>query len=591
MKHQAIVLIISSACLSLLIGTSSAFSSCGIESAPRGISLTEEGCKTWPNNEVPEPGNYYAALQFSFELLDNPASSANSRGLLEALKNTFIGSNTDEVLLTIKPKLGNSFVAEVPVYAYKLDGKARTGSVTARYDFATPFVRYDQDPLGFDIILRGGSQLKTDVRGLLDRVTPLLTAGGGAAPLLSAASKGAIDTGAEIVDEVLTSMYSAFDKDEVEFEMASDTSAGAVERTILMTTPGNPMQKIGQLTVKLKVKRSLRGTPALLSTNTLAGATVNFGPEQNLIGFPLPSIDSKEKTILSGLTSEEVGLKAVSTIQLQNDPKDTLRSACSDLKTISYARFGLNNVDGLRLLYELLDRGNRRTALVEDAADCFSREDWALIKQHSIFKIEENATASDIPADDSLNYFATGLRSGFGGSNQIYADQLADRVEISGAENFDIFGSECNSDDLDKATAVQCLDQIKANRWERDDLPSGRASILVTTRSQVYAAIDAERTRRITAGALPAASTAADLAKDKQFATSATATVPYAIRITLYINEAKKINRIKLQKETREQAGSNVLSRIALSCWATGPNDMKAFCAINNIAYNTPGTI
>ena len=591
MKHPTTALFVLSAFVSMLVGTNSAFSSCGIESAPRGISLTEEACKTWPNGQVPEPANYYAALQFSFELLDNPASSANSRGFLDAVKNVFVGSNTDEVLLTIKPKLGSSFASEVPVYAYKLDGKARTGSVTARYDFATPFVRYDQDPLGFDIILRGGSQLKTDVRGLLDRMTPLLAASGGAAPLLSAASKGAIDAGAEIVDEILTSMYSAFDKDEVEFEMASDTAAGAVERTILMTTPGNPAQKIGRLTVKLKVKRSLRGTPALLPANTLASATVNFGPEQNLIGFPLPSIDSEDKTILSGLTSEEVGLKAVATIQLQNDPKDTLRSACADLKTTSYTRFGLNNIDGLRLLYELLDRGNRRAALIEDAPDCFSREDWALVKQHSIFKIEESATAGDIPGDDSLNYFATGLRSGFGGSNQIYADQLADRIEISGTENFDIFGAECNSDDLDKATAVQCLDQMKTNRWERDDLPTGRASILVTTRSQVYAAIDAERTRRVAAGALPATSTAADLAKDRQFATSATANVPYAIRMTLYVNEARKISRIKLQKETREQAGSNVLSRIALSCWTTGPNDMKAFCTINNIAYEAPGTI
>lgn len=572
-----------------IAGHTPAFSSCGIENAPRGISLSEESCKSWPNAEIPETGDYYAALQFSFELLDNPQSSANSKGFLQAVRSVFTATDTDEVVLTIKPKLGGTFATEVPVYSYKLDGKARTGSLDARYDFATPYVRYDQDALGFKIVLRGGSDVKTDVGGVLARLTPLLGATG-ASPLLSAASKGAINAGAEIVDEFLTSMYSAFDKDEVEFEIASETSAGAVERTILMTTPGNPAQKIGRLTVRLKLKRSLRGTPALLPNDGLSKATTNFSPGQNLSGFPLPSIDSRDRTILSGLTSEEVGLKAVATIQLQNDPGEDLRSACSDLKATSYSRSGLNNIDSLRLLYELLDRGDRRAALVDEAPECFSREDWALIKEHAVFEVEERPTRADKPSDDSLNYFATALRSGFSG-NSIYADQLADIVEISGADEADGLGSECDSDGLDKPSALACLDKLKVNRWERDDLPTGRTSILVTTRSQVSEAIGKERERRIAGGNLSPDTRDADLAKDRTFARASAEHVDHAIRITLYVDDEKKINRIKLEKETKEETGTNVLSRIALSCWASGPNETTAFCTRNNIGYEAPETI
>lgn len=568
-----------------------AFSSCGIENSPKGISLSEESCKSWPGADVPETGDYYAALQFSFELLDNPQSSANSKGFLQAVRGVFTATDTDEVVLTIKPKLGGTFATEVPVYSYKLDGKARTGALDARYDFATPYVRYDQDALGFKIVLRGGADIKTDVGGVLTRLTPLLGATG-AAPLLSAASKGVIDTGATIVDELLTSMYSAFDKDEVEFEMASETSSGAVERTILMTSPGNPAQKIGRLAVRLKLKRSVRGTPALLPNDSLSKATTNFSPGQNLIGFPLPSIDSrdKERTILSGLTSEEVGLKAVATIQLREEPGEDLRAACSDLKAMSYSRFGLNNIDSLRLLYELLDRGNRRAALVEDAPECFSREDWALIKEHAVFEVEERPSSADKPSDASLNYFATALRSGFSG-NPDYANQLADSVEISGADDIDGLGSECESDGLDKPSVLACLDKLKVNRWERDDLPSGRTSILVTTRSQISEAIGKERERRIAGGGLSPDTRDADLARDRSFARSAADHVDHAIRVTLYVDDKKKINRIKLEKETKEETGTNVLSRIALSCWASGPNETTAFCTRNNIGYETPGTI
>ncbi|BCH31980.1 hypothetical protein MesoLjLc_39100 [Mesorhizobium sp. L-8-10] len=570
-------------------GLGPAFSSCGIENAPRGISLSEESCKSWPNAEIPETGDYYAALQFSFELLDNPQSSANSKGFLQAVSNVFTAADTDEVMLTIKPKLGGTFTTEVPVYSYKLDGKARTGSLDARYDFATPYVRYDQDALGFKIVLRGGSKVKTDVGGVLTRLTPLLGAAG-ASPLLSAASKGAIDAGAAIVDELLTSMYSAFDKDEVEFEMASETSAGAVERTILMSSPGNPAQKIGRLVVRLKLKRSLRGTPAMLPNDNLSKATTNFSPGQNLIGFPLPSIDSRDRTILSGLTSEEVGLKAVATVQLQDEPGDDLRSACSDLKASSYSRFGLNNVDSLRLLYELLDRGNRRAALVEDAPDCFGREDWALIKGHTVFEVEERPSRADKPSDDTLNYFATALRSGFA-ANPIYAAQLADSVEISGTAAVEGLGGECDADELDKPTALVCLDKLKVNRWERDDLPSGRTSILVTTRAQITEAIGYERERRIAGANLTSGAPDADLARDRAVARAATEHVDHAIRITLYVDDKKKINRIKLEKETKEEIGTNVLSRIALSCWANGPNETTAFCMRNNIGYEAPGTI
>ncbi|BCH24245.1 hypothetical protein [Mesorhizobium sp. L-8-3] len=572
-----------------LAGLGPAFSSCGIENAPRGISLSEESCKSWPNAEIPETGDYYAALQFSFELLDNPQSSANSKGFLQAVSNVFTAADTDEVMLTIKPKLGGTFTTEVPVYSYKLDGKARTGSLDARYDFATPYVRYDQDALGFKIVLRGGSKVKTDVGGVLTRLTPLLGAAG-ASPLLSAASKGAIDAGAAIVDELLTSMYSAFDKDEVEFEMASETSAGAVERTILMSSPGNPAQKIRRLVVRLKLKRSLRGTPAMLPNDSLSKATTNFSPGQNLIGFPLPSIDSRDRTILSGLTSEEVGLKAVATVQLQDEPGDDLRSACSDLKASSYSRFGLNNVDSLRLLYELLDRGNRRAALVEDAPDCFGREDWALIKGHTVFEVEERPSRADKPSDDTLNYFATALRSGFA-ANPIYAAQLADSVEISGTAAVEGLGGECDADELDKPTALVCLDKLKVNRWERDDLPSGRTSILVTTRAQITEAIGHERDRRIAGADLTSGALDADLARDRAVARAATEHVDHAIRITLYVDDRKKINRIKLEKETKEEIGTNVLSRIALSCWANGPNETTAFCMRNNIGYEAPGTI
>lgn len=564
--------------LAFLTCTAPAQAGCDNIPKLKGLNIEESSFMPWTDGFVPQSGLFYAALRFDFELFNQEDESENASAILRAMaQSLFAKSDTKEILISVIPHIGNFDGVEMPIYSYTANRKARTYGTGGQFQFSTPYIRYDQQPLRFTLKVRASSVVEQDVGALFDRIKPVLIAARPDTWILSQAAAPAIEAISEITDSILDAYYNSAEAATAEFEMADETSDGALQRELVIKSADqlratDPRKSIlGKLTVSVKLRRSIVASRIILPPESTSKEVANFSGAKDILTYNLPVLGKGTKTVMSGLASEESDLKVVSQIAYERNSNVDVSSACRDLRVIADTAFGFNDLDTIRMIYELLLRGNKTSAITLNSSDCFDADEWAQIEENKIFTPVPKAGFLE---KSRLDYFATGLRRGLH-DNRLYSNQIADTVEeIADATGLRLLPLECVGYNKPKAKAIECLDKLQVNRFEIETFDTLPATLLLTTRPQVIEAIKAERLKSPDTEA----KSEIELAKDSILAQAATGNIGYVVRASVFHNEQQQIRRIVLEKVSRSDIGDLKIRKLGLSCWAQG-GDIPPVCS------------
>jgi hypothetical protein len=574
------------ACLLILLASAGpSRAECNTIPRLKGLNLEESRCVPWPNADVPQSGQLYAALRFDFQLYNQEDESDSPAAILRAMaQSLFATSDTKEVLISIVPHIGTYDGVETPIYSYTANRRARTYGTSGQFQFSTPYIRYDQQPLRFTLKVRAGSLVEQDVGALIERIKPVLTAARPDTWVLSQAAAPAIEAISGITNTLFDAYYNSAEVATAEFEMADETGEGAVLRELRIQSADQirgrdpDRSTLGMLKVSVKLRRSMVASRIILPPEGATREIADFSTAKDILAYSLPVIGKETKTVMSGLTSQESDLKVVSQIAYERNATVDISSACRELRVIADTTFGFNDLDTIRMIYELLLRGGKTSAVTQSSSDCFDQDEWRQIAENKIFSPVPKAGFLE---KARIDYFATGLRRGLN-DNKLYKDQLAEAVEeITDSTGLRLLPLECVGYNKAKLAAIECLDKLQVNRFEIETYDTLPASILFTTRPQVLEAIKAERAKSPSSGG--EAKPDGDLVKDSTLAQAATGNVDYVVRASLFHNEQQQIRRIVLERVSRSDIGDLKIRKLGLSCWAQGA-DIPPVCT----GMNTP---
>lgn len=547
--------------LTCAAGFAGAEESCSADDSPtwRGLNLVQTSCENWKAGFVPQKGDVYAALDFQFVLKSRPAGAAETRSIFSALKQLVSKDDAQEITISVVPRLGSYTFKETPIYSYTANQRERTFGVDGNFEFPTPFVRYDQEPLTFALKVRATNKADHDVKALLDRVKPfteLVSAGGW---LVSEAAKPALDAVAGITDSILDTYYNYSETTTATFSFGGGSTLGVVKRVLVFnTSDGN--QELGTLVASLKFRRSMVvGND--ISWNELAkdAPPPDYSVATSILSLQMPAVGDQKNTLFGTLASDDDKRELLTKVAYGTD---TIASNdCRSLRATIANGFGFNDLDTLRTLYELLAMGGKQDAYSRGSRTCFSQSDWRKLDASNIVPDQDA-----LPDKQRVEYFATGLRQGFKDSS-IYQEQLADTLEYIFDNTGESVLSDCVGTNVSKQDAVSCLSDFRLNRYEMKIGDRQPIEITSVRRNQVLNALASlpERPRVIPASANPNSATAnLPLIDDAK----AAAKIPgHVYRFLLFYNDSKRVRSIVLEKADRANVGSDLTERLSFPCW------------------------
>lgn len=542
-----------------LCGTSSAVgqTACADGGPPswKGLNLVQTECHAWKDGYVPPSGQIYAALQFQFALKNNPVGSAASRNVLSALKSLFTSSDAQEIALSVVPKLGSYNSVETPIYTYVANMAERTFGARGQFEFTTPYIRYDQQPLSFVLKARATSKADHDIKGLVDRVQPIIAAAAPNAWLISEAARPALDALGDVTDTVLDAYYSSDESTTASFSLGDEAIDGAVRRVLVLKS-GEGDADIGTLTVSLKMRRSIVAGNSIASDKSPKDLIVDYSDVSGILGYQLPAVGDRKNTILASFASDVDDLKLLSSVAYQKVPGADLADACKSLRTIGPNNFGFNDIDTARMMFELLESGAKTAAYTTGSLVCFTKPDWQKISANHVF---DPFTNPIIPTVDRVDYFATGLRLGMT-TMSLYHEQLDETLEQVEDTTGEALLSPCIGYNIEKAELIRCLDTFHLNRYKIETAEDSPVQILVTRRSQV---------EKFTVASPP--NSAIELAQaGSQVTSMAELKLDHVYRISLFYSQNQKIRRIKLEEASRAKVGDDLTDKLSYPCWMKG---------------------
>lgn len=537
-----------------LIGASAALAqtTCPDGGTPswKGLNLVQTDCQVWKDGYVPPSGQIYAALQFHFSLKSKPVGSAESQHVLDALKSLFVSSDAQEIALSVLPKIGSYDSVETPIYTYVANKSERTFGVAGQFEFTTPYIRYDQQPLSFVLKARATSKADHDIKGLVERVQPLIAAAVPNTWLVSEAAKPVLNAVADVTDTVLDAYYNSDESTTASFVFGDEAADGVVKRVLILKS-GQGDADIGTLTVSLKMRRSMIAGNSVPSDKSPKDLLVDYSTIGGILSYQLPAIGERKNTILGSFASDGGDLKVLSAVAYEKSMTVGLSDACKQLRMIGINTFGFNDLDTTRMIFELLESGEKTAAYTPDATICFTRSEWQNIKANRIF---DPFISETVPTKDRIEYFATGLRLGLKKS-VLYQDQLEDemeQVEEMMGENI----LSCTGYHVTKSDLLACLDNFHLNRYQIETSEDSPVQILVTRRAQVSEAANSGARASNTEVA------AAGIPRE-----GSTSKLDFIYRISLFYSEKQLIRRIKLEKATRSSVGDDVTDKLSYPCW------------------------
>ncbi|KAF5880463.1 hypothetical protein [Rhizobium sp. PEPV16] len=541
-----------------LIGaaTAAAQTTCADGGSPswKGLNLIQTDCQNWKDGYVPPSGQIYAALQFHFVLKSKPVGSAESRSVLDALKSLVTKDDAQEIALSVLPKIGNYDSVETPIYTYVASKPERTFGTSGQFEFTTPYIRYDQQPLSFVLKARATSKADHDIKGLIDRVQPIIATASPNVWLVSEAAKPALNAVADVTDTVLDAYYNSDESTTASFSLGDEAAAGVVKRVLTLKS-GQGDADIGSLTVSLKMRRSIIAGNSISSDRSPKDLVVDYSTVGGILGYQLPAIGDKKNTILGSFASDDGDLKILSAVAYEKTATTGLSDACRQLRTIGLNTFGFNDIDTARMIYELLSSGEKSAAYTEESSVCFSKSDWQKISVHHIFEPLVNQT---VPTKDRIEYFATGLRRGMT-TMTIYQDQLEDEMEQVEDMTGDNLLPSCTGYNIAKSDLISCLDTFHLNRYQIETSEESPVQILVSRRSQVGEVANAGTRSGVEV-----------VAVGTPVSASTTTKLDYVYRVSLFYSDTQKIRRIKFEKATRASVGDDVTDKLSYPCWVKG---------------------
>jgi hypothetical protein len=558
------------------------FAICGVASAQqtcqgqgsaswRGLNINQISCDNWNGGFIPQSGEYYAALAFRFELKSRPPGARSTASIGAAVKRLFISADTDEITISVAPRLGSYISTERPIYSYMANNTERTFGTNADFEFSTPYIRYDNDPLTFVLKARATTKANFDVKALLDRVKPILDLAGGG--VFSEATKPALDATAEITDSILTSYYSFEESSNATFGFAERSRDGVIKRILVLTSPQGD-DEIGTLTATVKFRRSMIAGNDI-GWNELTGglpAPDYSNVNTNMLSIQMPAIGDQKNTLFSSLAADDDKRALLSKVAYGTGP--IVESDCRQLRQTIFSTFGFNDIDTLRTIYELLEMGGRQDLYTLGSRTCFQGRDWNKLSDFKIIPDDLEV----LPDKKLIDYFATGLRLGFK-PNSIYLEQIAENLEQV-EDNTGDSVLPCTGVNKSKTEVAACLDGFRLNRYSIASAEQSPITIVATRRSQILDALANIATEPPIVPA-SASNTGAqpNIPTTSMADAKAAAKIPdHVYRFLLFYDGNKKIRQITLEKSKRENVGSDLVEQLSFPCWiaAAGQNQSCA---------------
>lgn len=537
-------------------------SSCAEGTSWRGLNLKEQSCENWVPGAIPQSGEYYAALDFRFVLANRPAG-APANAFLNALKSLIVSGDEKEIALSVVPQLGDYAVKEQPIYSYNANLSQNTFGVTSDFEFSTPYIRFDNDPISFTLKARTSTKSSFDVKATLDKMTPVLNLTSAASWLVSDAAKPALDAVADVTDNILNSYYNSAQTTSAVFRFGEKSADGVVKRVMVLQAEGGG--DVGTLTVSIKFRRSMVVGLAYkaqeLGSNPPAP---DYSGDGSALGMELPAIGSQKNTLFATLAADDNLRALLSKVAYSADPLKP--TDCSQLRSAIRSNFGFNDIDTLRTIYELLEVGDRQTAYAKGSRACFTSADWVKL---IAYKIVPNQ--STLPDQQRIEYFATGLRQGFK-ENSIYEKQLAENIQVDDKSDEKLLDG-CTGFWVARAKVIPCLNKFKLNRYEittSDNLP---ITIATTRRDQVLQALQEIPHE---AAVIPVSASASPDVTSLADARAAAKLTQHVYRFLLRYDEGQNVSQIVLEKVGIGSVGSDLTERLSLPCWVNAANQSQS---------------
>ncbi|TBY65770.1 hypothetical protein E0H39_07165 [Rhizobium leguminosarum bv. viciae] len=528
----------------------------------RGLNLREEVCENWAPGAIPQSGEYYAALDFRFVLANKPVGAPTST-FLNALKNLIVKNDEKEIALSVVAQLGDFAVKEQPIYRYNADLTQNTFGVSGDFEFSTPYIRFDNDPISFTLKARTSNKVSYDVKAALEKMNPVLNVTSAGGWVVSEAAKPALDAVADVTDNILNSYYNSAQSTNAVFRFGEKSADGVVKRVMVLKSDNG--DDVGTLSVSVKFRRSMvAGLAYKAQELTGSQPSPDYTGGGSTLGMELPAIGSQKNTLFASLAADDNLRALLSRVAYSADPLKP--TDCSQLRAAIRNNFGFNDIDTLRTIYELLEVGDRQSAYTKGSRACFTSADWVKLVA---YKIIPNQNA--LPDQQRIEFFATGLRQGFK-ENSIYEKQLADLVQVSDETGENLL-QDCAGFAVERARVLPCLNTFKLNRYEitaSDKLP---ITIATTRREQVLQALK-EIPHEATV--IPIAATASLDLTSVADARAAAKLTKHIYRFLLRYDEGQNVSQIVLQKADIASVGSELTERLSLPCWVNASSQSQS---------------
>jgi len=538
----------------------------------RGLNINQTSCDNWNGGFIPQAGEYYAALTFRFELKSRPPGSRSTASIGAMFKRIFTSADTDEITISVAPRLGSYVSTERPIYSYMANNTERTFGTNSDFEFSTPYIRYDNDPLSFVLKARATTKANFDVKALLDRVKPLIDVAGGG--VISEAAKPALDAATEITDSILTSYYSFEESSNATFGFAERSRDGVIKRVLVLTTPQGD-DEVGTLTATVKFRRSMvAGNDIGWSELTRDLPAPDYSNvNTNMLSIQMPAIGDQKNTLFSSLAADDDKRAMLSKVAYGTGP--IVENDCRQLRQTIFSNFGFNDIDTLRTIYELLEMGGRQDLYTRGSRTCFQGRDWNKLSDFKIIPDDLEV----LPDKRLIDYFATGLRLGFK-PNSIYLEQIADNLEQV-EDNTGEAVLSCTGVNKSRTEVAACLDGFRLNRYSVTSAEQSPITIVATRRSQI---LDALANVATEPPIVPASGSTTGSQSNTSTTTSMTdakaaAKIPdHIYRFLLFYDGNKRIRQITLEKARRENVGSDLVEQLSFPCWIAAAGQSQS-CA------------
>lgn len=536
----------------------------------QGLNINQTHCANWNDGFIPPSGEYYAAIAFRFELKKRPPGATSTQSIGAAFKRLFTSADTNEITISVVPRLGSYQSVERPIYSYLANDTERTFGTNADFEFTTPYIRYDNDPLSFVLKARAATNSNFDLKALLDKVKPIIDLTGQG--VLSAATKPALDVATQITDSILTSYYSFEESSNATFGFAERSRDGVIQRVLVLNFPQG--EEIGTLTASVRFRRSMiAGNDIGWSELTADMPPPDYsGANSNMLSIQMPAIGNIRNSLFSTLAADDDKRATLAKVAYGTDAIS--ETECRQIRQTVFNSFGFNDIDTLRTVFELLDLGARRDLYARGNRICFQARDWTKL---SAFKIVPEDQDS-LPDKQLIDYFGTGLRLGFKPSS-IYLEQIADNLEqVEDNTGEDIL--TCTGYNKPKMEVAACLDAFRLNRYRIQSADQNPITIEATRRRQVLDALSNLPT------ALPMVNASATLSNalndtpttSIQDAKAAAKLTGHIYRFRLFYDGNRKIRQITLETAERENVGSDLVEQLSFPCWVSAAGQSQS-CA------------